>query len=122
MKSSTYQIVERSSFLYDCIQKDYILINKVCLLCAKNDKISKVNKLNQDYDEDYEDNGDYENNDNIFINYNKNKNIKINIIDDINNEEYKSFKGYIYPECTIFIRNSLKKRLYFLIFTHYFGL
>ena len=89
---------------------------------CKNDKISKVNKLNQDYDEDYEDNGNYENNDNIFINYNKNKNIKINIIDDINNEEYKSFKGYIYPECTIFIRNSLKKRLYFLIFTHYFGL
>ncbi len=54
---------------------------------CKNDKISKVNKLNQDYDEDYEDNGDYENNDNIFINYNKNKNIKINIIDDINNGE-----------------------------------
>ncbi len=59
---------------------------------CKNDKISKVNKLNQDYDEDYEDNGDYENNDNIFINYNKNKNIKINIIDDINNEEYNHLK------------------------------
>ena len=38
MKSSTYQIVERSSFLYDWIQKDYTLINKVCLLFAKNDK------------------------------------------------------------------------------------
>ncbi len=40
MKSSTYQIVE-SSFLYDWIQKDYTLINKVCLLCAKMIKFQK---------------------------------------------------------------------------------
>ena len=39
MKSSVYQLVERSSFLYDCIQKDYTSINKVCLLFAKNDNI-----------------------------------------------------------------------------------
>lgn len=39
MKSSTYQIVERSSFLYDCIQKDCTSTKKVCLLFAKNDNI-----------------------------------------------------------------------------------
>ena len=38
MKSLANQIVERSSILYDCIRKDYTLINKFCLLCARKDK------------------------------------------------------------------------------------
>ena len=114
MKSLANQIVERSSILYDCIRKDYTLINKFCLLCARKDKIPIVNKINLDYDEDYEDNEDYEdyedneNYDNLIINYNKN--IKINVIDDINNGEYKSFKGYIYPKyCEHFYHKSCCK-------------
>lgn len=94
MKSSVYQIVERSSFLYDCIQKDYTLINKVYLLFAKNDNIPILNKLNQDY----------------------------KIIDDINNGKYKSFKWYIYHICCAHfyhnrcrVRNLLKKIPYFAI-------
>ena len=34
----TNKLLDRASNLYDLIKKDYSLIEKVCLLCAENDK------------------------------------------------------------------------------------
>ena len=86
----TNEIMEKSSFLYDSIQKDYKILDKICLLCATDDKIPILN-------EDYEDN--------------VNKNIKIDFIADINNEKYNTFLQYITPKiCTHFYHdNCLKK-------------
>ena len=92
----TNQLLEKSSFLYDLIKKDYNLLYQACLLCATNDKIPIINE-------------DYEDNDNI--NTNENKNIKIDFIADINNEKYNSFMEYIAPKiCTHFYHDSCLKK------------
>ena len=140
MKNSAYQIIERSSLLYNCIRKDYTLINKVCLLCAKNDKIPILNKSNQDYDdnyeddEDFEDNEDYENNDNLFlIILIKIKILQLMLLMILIMENTNHLKDIFILKIvitfiitvavknkTIFIRNILDEILYFAIFVHYF--
>ena len=82
----TNKLLDRASNLYDLIKNDYSLIEKVCLLCAENDK-SPLFNVNEDY---------YENT-NINNDNNKN-NLEIDFIDDINNGNFTSFMKYITPK------------------------
>ena len=113
------QVVKRASSLYDCIQKDYSLINEVCLLCAKCDKLPSLiesSEENEDYEgneDDEEDDDDFENDNIIFKNYenNKNKYKAIDVIDDINEGNYKSFMSYISPKyCDHFYHKSCRDK------------
>ena len=113
IKKEVNQVVQRASFLYDCIQKDYTLINEACLLCAKCDKIPSLMELNDEYEDNEEeeeddDDDDYKNN-NIFNNYGDNK--TINVITDINKGKYNSFMEYISPiYCDHFYHESCKDK------------
>ena len=98
-KLLTIQIMKKSSALYDSIQKDYNLLNQVCLICLTRDKTQILNEDNED-SEDYENDEDYEEDYKISDNIiNTNKNVTIDFIDDINNNKYTSFYKYIDPDC-----------------------
>lgn len=118
IKKTVNQVVQRASFLYDCIKNNFTLINETCLLCAKTESLIELSDENED-DEEYDEEEDEEDDEeddfgNINIisnNYDKNKNKIIDVIDDINKGKYKSFIDYISPKrCEHFYHDSCRNK------------